>query len=154
MVFKSRIYSIETVEEAELWNLSRRIIGACIEVHKALGPGLLESIYSECLSHELQLRELNFTREAQIPISYKGIVASSNLRADFIVEERVILELKAVREILPVFEAQILSYIKLANIELGLLINFNVPLLKEGVHRFRLNYGKVNDPSLIRAEGD
>jgi len=125
-----------------LKNLSHSVIGSCIDVHRALGPGLLESIYADMLCHDLELKGINFEKEAQVNILYKGKSFTTKLRADLIVEKQLILELKSVQEMLPVFEAQIMTYMKLANIELGLLINFNVPLLKDGIHRFRLNYGR------------
>ena len=133
----------ETEKDIALKNLSHSVIGSCIDVHRALGPGLLESIYVDMLCHDLELKGLHFERESMVNIQYKGKVFTTKLRADLIVEKQLILELKAVQEILPVFEAQIMTYMKLANIELGLLINFNVPLLKDGIHRFRLNYGRV-----------
>jgi len=125
-----------------LKNLSHSVIGSCIDVHRALGPGLLESIYADMLCHDLELKGINFEKEAQVNVLYKGKSFTTKLRADLIVEKQLILELKSVQEMLPIFEAQIMTYMKLANIELGLLINFNVPLLKDGIHRFRLNYGR------------
>jgi len=125
-----------------LKNLSHSVIGSCIDVHRALGPGLLESIYADMLCHDLELKGINFEKEAQVNVLYKGKSFTTKLRADLIVEKQLILELKSVQEMLPIFEAQIMTYMKLTNIELGLLINFNVPLLKDGIHRFRLNYGR------------
>lgn len=121
--------------EERLNLLSREIIGACIEVHKALGPGLLESVYLECLCLELRHSGIQYQRETKIPIKYRGSVVDTILRADLVVEEEIIVELKAVNEIMPIHEAQILSYLKLLDKQLGLLINFNVPLLKEGIKR-------------------
>jgi GxxExxY protein len=115
--------------------LTRNIIGAAIEVHRALGPGLLESTYQTCLAHELALREIAFEREKPLPVEYKSISLECGYRLDFLVEEKVVVELKSVAEMLPVHEAQLLTYMKLAGCRVGLLINFNVPLLKDGISR-------------------
>jgi GxxExxY protein len=136
------------VTEDALNILSGRIIGACIEVHRHLGPGLLESVYADCLSHELKLRNLRFRREVVIPVTYKGMNFDTKLRADMIVEDTIILELKSVRDMLPIYEAQIMSYLSLSNLPLGLLFNFNVPLLKDGIYRLRLNYGRLSNHNL------
>jgi len=136
------------MDEVSLNLLSGRIIGACIEVHRYLGPGLLESVYKECLCKELQLRGLRFQCEIPIPIIYKGSECKSVLRADLVVENAILVELKSVKEMLPVFEAQIMSYLTLSNLPLGLLINFNVPLLKDSIQRIRLNYGKLSNHDL------
>jgi GxxExxY protein len=109
------------------------IIGVAIEVHRHLGPGLLESAYEECLCHELHLLELSFERQVPLPILYKGLRLDCGYKIDLIVEGEVILELKAVEHILPVHEAQLLTYLKLAGKRIGLLINFNVPLLAQGI---------------------
>ena len=116
-------------------DLTWQIIGAAIEVHKQLGPGLLESVYQISLAHELSLRNLAFQREVAIPVMYKGVALNANFRADFIVEGKVILELKAIEKLLPVHEAQLLTYMKLASCPIGFLINFNVPVLKKGIIR-------------------
>lgn len=114
--------------------LTRPIIGAAIEVHRALGPGLMESIYEECMCHELALHGIEFKRQLTIPISYKDLKLDCNCRADLIIGD-VIVELKAVEGILPIHEAQLLTYMKLLNKPVGLLINFNVPILKDGIKR-------------------
>ncbi|MDP3114819.1 MAG: GxxExxY protein [Candidatus Cloacimonadaceae bacterium] len=132
--------------DSELNALSGKIIGACIEVHRHLRPGLLESVYMECLCCELDHRELSFEREVIIPITYKELSIISRLRADLIVENSVILELKSVNNILPIYEAQLMSYLKLTNKQLGLLINFNVPLLKDGITRLRC-MNNMKDPA-------
>ena len=118
--------------------ISERIIGAAIEVHRHIGPGLLESVYESCLAHELSLRSVAFESQKQVLVRYKGIQLASDLRADFIVDGKVIVELKAVDAILPVHRAQILTYMRLANCEVGLLINFNVEQLTKGIERFVL----------------
>ena len=117
--------------------LSSKIIGAAIEVHKALGPGLLESAYEECLAHELSLRGLVFERQKPVPIKYKGINLDCGYRLDMVVENRIILELKACNQIEPIHEAQLLTYLKLTGIQLGLLLNFNVPVMRDGSVRLR-----------------
>lgn len=114
------------------------MIGAAIEVHKALGPGLLESAYEECLCHELTLRGISFERQKDLPIEYKGVKLDCGYQLDIIAEKTVIVELKACERLEPIHEAQILTYLKLAGLKIGLLINFNVPVLKEGIRRFAL----------------
>ena len=114
------------------------IIGAAIEVHRALGPGLLESTYEECLCHELRLRGLEFRRQVAIPVLYKGVSLDCGYRLDLVVQDEVVLELKSVEQLLPVHEAQLLTHLKLSGKRVGLLINFNVPLLTEGISRIVL----------------
>ncbi|MCX9026430.1 MAG: GxxExxY protein [Candidatus Methanoperedens sp.] len=116
--------------------LSGKIIGAAIEVHKILGAGLLESAYEECLCREFSIGNINFEKQVQIPVLYKGIQLNCGYRADIIVDKKVILELKAVASIDPIHEAQMLTYLKLSGLKLGLLLNFNVPLMKDGIRRF------------------
>ena len=111
------------------------ILGAAIEVHRHLGPGLLESAYEECLCHELRLRELNFQRQVELPVEYKGLKLNCGYKIDLLVQDEVILELKAVEKLLPIHQAQLLTYLKLAHKKVGLLINFNVPLLTQGIIR-------------------
>jgi GxxExxY protein len=111
------------------------IIGAAIEVHRLLGPGLLESAYEECLCHELYLRGMSFERQVALPVSFKGILLDCGYKIDLVVESEVVIELKAVERILPVHEAQLLTYLKLSGKHVGLLINFNVPLLARGIIR-------------------
>jgi GxxExxY protein len=111
------------------------IIGAAIEVHRHLGPGLLESAYEECLCHELHLRGLDFKRQVELPVLYKGLNLDCGYKIDLVVQDEVILELKSVEKLLPVHQAQLLTYMKLANKRVGLLINFNVPLLTQGIIR-------------------
>ena len=111
------------------------VVQAAFDVHSTLGPGLLESIYETCFCHELGKRGLSYRRQAVVPIRYDGITFQEGLRLDVLVEDRVICELKAVDVMLPVFEAQPLSYMKLLDKRLGYLINFNVPLIKHGIRR-------------------
>ena len=120
----------------ELNALTSRIIGAAIEVHRHLGPGLLESAYETCLAYELQQLGLAVERQKALPLVYKEIRMDQGYRLDLLVEEQVILELKVVEQIAPVHEAQILSYLRFSGCKIGLLINFNVKLLKDGIRRF------------------
>jgi GxxExxY protein len=116
------------------------VIGAAIDVHRALGPGLLESAYHECLRHELYLRGMPFANEYPLPVQYKGVALDCSYRLDLLVDEQVVVELKAVETVLPIHEAQLITYLKLGNWPVGLLINFNVELLKNGVKRLTNNY--------------
>ena len=115
--------------------LTHQIIGAAIEVHKHLGPGLLEAAYQSCLARELSIREILFQKEISIPLEYKGMRVEPGYRLDFVVEQKVIIEVKAVESVLPVHEAQLLTYLKLTNLPVGLIINFHVPVLKDGIIR-------------------
>ena len=118
--------------------MTDRVIGAAIEVHRALGPGLLESAYETCLCHELGLRQIQFQRQLELPVVYKGMPLDAGYRLDIVVEHQLILELKAVDRLMPVHEAQLLTYLKLAKLHVGLLLNFNVPALKNGIRRICL----------------
>jgi len=119
-------------------DLTEKIIGAAIEVHRALGPGLLESIYQTCLAHEMALRELRFEKEKPLPVEYKGIKREGGYRLDFVVEDKVVVELKAVDSIHDVHKAQLLTYLKLTGCKVGLLLNFNSAALKGGIERLVL----------------
>jgi len=116
-------------------NLSSTIIGAAIEVHKALSPGLLESAYEECLCHELSLRGVSFERQKTLSVEYKGTKLDCGYRLDIIVENIIILELKSCEKIEPIHKAQLLTYLKLSGLHLGLLLNFNVPVMRDGIIR-------------------
>ena len=122
----------------EFDQLSNQVIGCAIEVHRTLGPGLLESAYRQCLAYELSRMDVRFEMEKSIVIDYKGIAIQNGFRADLIVEEKLLLELKSVERLLAIHETQILTYMKLAKVATGLLINFNVPVLKNGIKRFVL----------------
>jgi GxxExxY protein len=111
------------------------ILGAALEVHRYLGPGLTESAYEECLCHEFHLRELRFQRQVDLPVQHKGLKLNCGYKIDLIVQDEVVLELKAVEKLLPIHQAQLLTYLKLAKKRVGLLINFNVPLLTLGIIR-------------------
>ena len=114
------------------------IIGAAIEVHRALGPGLLESAYEECLCRELSLQQMPFERQRPLPVEYKGLRLDCGYRLDLLVADTVVVEIKAVESLLPIHEAQLLTYMKLTNCRVGLLLNFNVPVLKQGIKRLVL----------------
>lgn len=116
-------------------DLSKQIIGAAIDVHRALGPGLLESTYEACMCRELALRGIPFRAQAALPVDYKGVHLDCGYRIDLVVSERVIVEMKAVDRLAPIHEAQLLSYLRLSRIRVGLLINFNVRLLPKAVIR-------------------
>lgn len=120
-------------------DITQAIIGAAIEVHKTLGPGLLESSYEECLARELTLREIPFERQHPLPVEYKGIQLDCGYRLDLLVENRVVIDIKAIEAILPIHEAQLLTYLKLGGWNIGLLINFNVPMLTKGIRRMVRN---------------
>ncbi|MEQ8820092.1 MAG: GxxExxY protein [Sumerlaeia bacterium] len=119
-------------------DVTNQVIGAAIEVHRALGPGLLESIYEECLSHELKLRGLGFQRQVPLPIRYKDLELPDSYRMDLVVENLVVIELKSVIKLEPIHKAQLLTYLKLSRLPVGLLLNFNTPVLKDGLVRLVL----------------
>jgi GxxExxY protein len=126
------------IEEDEFNQITERIIGAAIEVHRTLGPGLLESTYLACLVHELRQQGLEVEREKALPVVYKGVTLDCGYRIDLLVQHTVIAELKAVEELAPIHEAQLLSYLRLSGCPVGLLINFNVRQLIQGIKRFRI----------------
>lgn len=126
------------IKKIEFSDLSNKVIGCAIEVHKVLGPGLLESAYSQALCHELRLKNITFEKEKPMPVVYKDSRLDCGYRIDILVENEIILELKSVEQLKAVHAAQILSYMKLANIKNGFLINFNVKLLKNGLKSFVL----------------
>jgi GxxExxY protein len=115
--------------------LTEQIIGAATEVHKALGPGLLEAVYEECLCHELSIRNLAFERQILVPVVYKGVTLDCGYRLDLVVADSVILELKSIERVLPIHEAQLLTYMRLLSKSIGFVINFNVPVLRNGIIR-------------------
>lgn len=122
----------------EFSELSHRVIGCAIEVHRTLGPGLLESTYEQCLAHELKLAGIRFALQQPMPVDYKGIRLDCGYRVDLLVEDRMILELKSVEQLLGIHQAQLLTYMKLAGVPQGFLINFNVKRLKDGLKSFVL----------------
>jgi GxxExxY protein len=125
-------------ENTERDPISAEVIGAAIEVHRILGPGLLESAYEECLCHELSLRKIVFERQVALPVVYKGIRLDCGYRLDIVLLGKLVIEIKAVEHLLPIHDAQLLTYLKLSGIRVGLLLNFNVPLLRDGIRRFVL----------------
>lgn len=131
------------LEESERFRINRiteAIIGCAIEVHREIGPGLLESAYEECLCHELNRLGLMFKRQVPLPIVYKGVNLDCGYKMDIVVEDLIILEIKAVERIIPVHEAQLLSYLKLYDKRIGLLLNFHVPRLRDGIRRIVNNF--------------
>ncbi|NLJ43975.1 MAG: GxxExxY protein [Bacteroidales bacterium] len=126
--------------KSEYERLSHEILDSSLSVHKEMGPGLLESVYQYCLVHELRSRNVFVQEQVSVPLFYKNQILDKDFRLDLLVAEEIIIEIKAVEVILPVHEAQIISYLKLADKRLGFLINFNVPLLKSGFRRFVNNY--------------
>ena len=118
--------------------LTEKIIGFAIEVHRYLGPGLLESAYEECLCYELRQNGIGFERQVPLPVVYKAVRLDCGYRIDVVVDRRLILELKSVERLMPIHEAQVLTYMRLGDLHTGLLLNFNTPLLKEGIRRLML----------------
>ena len=133
--------------EAEILNnLTARIIHAAIEVHKTLGPGLLESTYRVCTAHELMLDRMKVAQEVPLPVVYKGTSLDVGYRLDMVVSDLVIIEFKSVEALAPIHEAQIISYLKLSGLKVGLLINFNVKILKQGIRRIVNNFPDEGKP--------
>jgi len=124
----------------ELNQLTEQIIGAAIEVHRALGPGLLESAYEACMIHELKLRDILVEHQKELPIRYKNLMVECGFRLDLWVEGKVIVEIKAIDRFHPIHEAQLITYLKLTGCKVGLLINFNVTVLKDGIKRKVLDF--------------
>ena len=119
----------------ETEKLASELVDATFKVHRALGPGLLETVYETCFCQELTLRTISFQRQVTVPIIYEGVTLDTGLRLDVVVADRIVVELKAVDKLIPLFDAQVLTYLKLTGLELGLLINFNVALIKHGIKR-------------------
>ena len=122
----------------EFDELSNKVIGCALEVHRNLGPGLLESTYEQCLAHEMKVADMRFKLQHPLPVEYKGIKLDCGYRIDLLVDDSIIVELKSVDKILPIHQAQLLTYMKLSGISIGLLINFNVKYLKDGIKRMVL----------------
>ena len=118
--------------------LSKRVIGCAIEIHRNLGPGLLESTYEQCLAHELRCAGIPFMLQHPLPVNYKGVKLDCGYRVDLLVDNKIIVELKSVEKLLPIHQAQLLTYMKLAEIKIGLLMNFNVRFMKNGIKRMVL----------------
>jgi len=126
--------------------ITEQIIGAAIEVHRATGPGLLESVYEKCLAREFLLRKIPFERQKLVALSYKGARIEADFRLDFLVAGQVLVELKSVEVVLPIHEAQVLTYLRLAGLRVGLLINFDVKTLRAGIKRFVMNLEDKTSP--------
>ncbi len=136
----------ENAKMVDINKLTEVVIGSAIEVHRALGPGLLESTYEMCLCHELSLRQIPFERQKAIPVVYKGIALDCGYRADLVIDGRLLLEIKSIDAVAAIHDAQLLSYLELVGWKVGLLINFNVQLLKSGIRRRVL--GLIEQPAL------
>ena len=145
---RNGLHNRRDAETQSFNELTERVIGACIEIHRSLGPGLLESAYEECLCHELSLAGVSFERQRPLPAHYKGVNLDCGYRLDLVVEQRLVVELKAVESLMPIHEAQLLTYLKLSGLTLGLLINFNVPVLKSGIMRIVNNFHDSAPPRL------
>lgn len=130
------LYGETTTPEIEA--IATQIVDAAFQVHSALGPGLLESVYEICLAHELKKRGLNVQRQLAVPILYDGLKLDADFRIDLLVEKCIVIELKAVEKMIPLYDAQVLTYLKLSNKKLGILINFNVRVIKDGIKRIVL----------------
>lgn len=138
-------YMIEDEPVLPFDKITERIIGCAIEIHRALGPGLLESAYEQCLAYELNQSGLTFVRQAAIPVRYKAVQLDCGFRADLIVEDQVIVELKSVEKLAPIHEAQLLTYLQLSGLPAGLILNFNTRVLKDGIVR------KINTVPMLQA---
>ena len=134
-------------EEEEENGITDKIIGAAIEVHRCLGPGLLESAYEECLCYELSQLGLVFERQVRLPVQYKGLKLDCGYRMDLVVEDAIVVEIKSIEELLPIHDAQLLTYLRASEKRVGLLLNFNVVLLKNGLRRKVNNYAGSFPPS-------
>jgi len=126
--------------ELQIDEITGKIIGAAMEVHKGLGPGLLESTYEECLTYEISKLNLKYQRQIDLPVLYKDVKLDCGYRLDLVVEDEVLVELKSVEKLLPIHEAQLITYLKMGGYRVGLLINFNVELLKHGIRRKKNGY--------------
>ena len=123
---------------SDLEDLAAALVDSAFKVHQTLGPGLLESVYESCVCIELTRRGITYEKQAAMPLIYEGVNVNGGFRLDLLVEKSVVMEIKAVEKLLPIHQSQVLTYLKLANLRLGLLINFNVPMFKEGVNRIVL----------------
>ncbi len=138
MNFSTTQSTEDTEKKRESDPITEKIIGAAIDVHRILGPGLLESTYEGCLVYELQIRKLKVESQKSLPVYYKDMMIECGYRIDLVVADQIIVEVKSVCSLAPIHEAQLLSYLKLSNCKTGLLINFNVKYLKEGIRRMRI----------------
>ena len=122
----------------ELNEITGEIVDSCIKIHKKMGPGLYEKVYEDCLSHELETRKIPFHRQSPVTVEYEKLVIPNAFKIDLLVMDKVIVELKSTDQIHPIHESQILTYMRLSNVGTGLLINFNVPLMKDGIKRYKI----------------
>lgn len=122
----------------KLNDITGEIVDSCIKIHKKMGPGLYEKVYEDCLAHELEARKIDFKRQSPITVEYESLIIPNAFKIDLFVMDKVIVELKSTDKIHPIHEAQILTYMRLSNVGTGLLINFNVPLMKDGIKRFKI----------------
>jgi GxxExxY protein len=129
--------------------LSHNIIGAAIEIHSTLGPGLLEAVYEECLARELSIRRVPFERQKPIPLVYKDLKLECGYRLDFLVSGRIVVEIKSIEAFAPIDESVMLTYLRLSGVPLGLLINFNVPILKDGLRRYVWHYQETDNAETL-----
>ena len=132
--------------------LTEQIIGACVEVHRALGPGLLESVYEECVCYELRTAGISVDRQRPLPVRYKDVALELGYRLDLVVDDQVIVELKTVDALLPIHQAQVMTYLKLTGLSVGLLVNFHVPVLKQGIKRVVNNLNETSATPRLRGE--
>jgi GxxExxY protein len=130
--------------------ITETVIGCAIEIHRALGPGLLESAYEECLCYELKEARLSFRRQVLLPLNYKGVRLDCGYIMDVVVEELVVIELKTVERVLPIHEAQLITYLKLSGHSVGLLMNFNVAVMKSGIRRLVNEFHEISAPPRLR----
>jgi GxxExxY protein len=131
--------------------LTHAIIGAAIEIHRTLGPGLLEAVYEECLAREFTLRSITFERQKPIPLVYKDLKLECGYRLDFLVGGRIVVEIKSIEAVAPIHESVMLTYLRLSGSQLGLLINFNVPVLKDGIRRYVWHYQENDNAETLRS---
>jgi GxxExxY protein len=142
---QSAVDRLASVTQVNSWELSEQVIGACIEVHRILGPGLLESVYEAALCEELTIRQLPFKRQSVLPVEYKGRLLEQSYRADLIVAEQLLIEVKSVEALLFVHVAQAVTYLRITNLPAGLIVNFNTALLRDGLRRVSLNNKNSHD---------
>ena len=141
-------------ETQRMNEITEKVIDACIDIHRQLGPGLLESAYEECLCYDLSTLGLAFERQKDLPVAYKQVRLACGYKIDIVVESLVIIELKALEKLLPIHEAQLLTYLKLSDLSVGLLINFNVPALKQGLKRIANNFPDLSAPQRLSGSID
>jgi GxxExxY protein len=141
-------------ETQRMNEITEKVIGACIDIHRQLGPGLLESAYEECLCYDLSTLGLAFERQKDLPVAYKRVRLACGYKIDIVDESLVVIELKAVERLLPIHEAQLLTYLKLSDLSVGLLINFNVPVLKQGLKRIVNSFPDLSAPQRLSGSID